>query len=99
MATTDLGFLRELDKAIEEAARLLDLSDLDDLPEEAAEEDYEDIYELRHHCGTCTVAVVMEQVWPVIKAHIDFLEKLTGFDPHPVELEQKACETEDEEDV
>ena len=58
--------------AIETAALHMDL---EDLPDDAPETDYERAYEERHHCGTCVVRSVMEVIWPSIDAYIDYLDR------------------------
>lgn len=62
------SMLQDIDRSIEDAGRILDMDD-------ATEENYEELYENRYHCGTCTVRVVMETVWPSVDAYISFLKQ------------------------
>lgn len=62
-----------IDEKIERAAVLLECNDVDLSDEQEAELEMERLYEMRHHCGTCTVRTVMEEVWPAVQEYIDWL--------------------------
>lgn len=64
--------LARIDDAIEEAAKVMDLVDAPDDDERWAERDQ--LFEARHHCGTCQVRTVMEVVWPAIENYITYLK-------------------------
>lgn len=66
---TRLQLAQEINKAIVRAAEVLDLKDLDD----ASEEEQLAAWDERHHCGTCIMRTVMEEIWPEIEAYVDFL--------------------------
>lgn len=66
----ELGYLNEIDRRIMRAANLMDCADVADADEEAAM----DIYEERHHCGTCMVRTVLEEVWPAVDEYVDWLK-------------------------
>lgn len=68
---TELDFLLNIDKSFVEAASLMDL---EDLPEDIDDEEYDTITEGRHHCGTCQVRTIMEIVWPSVQEYIDWLK-------------------------
>lgn len=70
--TTDAEHLERIDAAIAQAARLMDMIDVSELPD-LDEEAIESICEERHHCGTCEVRTVMEAVWPSIEAYIEWV--------------------------
>ena len=65
--------LDKIDHAVVAAASLMDLVDA------ISEEDQEDLWDERHHCGTCMVRTVMETVWPSIEAYINYC-KSKSFD-------------------
>lgn len=67
---TEHDYLLSIDASIIEAARLLELTDVADEDEDAIHE----MWEERHHCGTCTTRIVMETVWPTIEAYIDYVK-------------------------
>jgi len=62
--------LQEIDRAIERSGHMMNMED-------ASENEYEDLYEARYHCGVCTVREVMEEVWPSIDTYIKFLKEQT----------------------
>lgn len=64
-------FLEVIDLKIADAAKIMDLWDLD---EDADAEEGELLWEQRHHCGVCQVRTVMEEVWPSIESYIDWLK-------------------------
>ena len=68
-----LHFLSRIDMAVEEAGRKMDCLDIDS---DASEEEAEQIYEDRFHCGTCVVRTVMETVWPSVENYVDWLEQV-----------------------
>ena len=70
----DESFLQSIDKAVQDAASLMDMGDVGDMPDE----DYDMIYEARHHCGTCMTRTVMETVWPEIEKYINYLKYRTN---------------------
>jgi hypothetical protein len=67
---TEHDYLLAIDNSIIEAARLLELTDVADTDEDTIEQMWED----RHHCGTCTTRVVMETVWPSIENYINYVK-------------------------
>jgi hypothetical protein len=67
-------FLVAIDKAVEEAARLMEIQDAMDVESE----EYEMLLEARHHCGTCMVRTVMETVWPEVEKYINYLKYRTN---------------------
>jgi hypothetical protein len=70
MLTDDhLLLLKNLDDAIIEAAKFMDLADVNE-----DSDDYDTVWEDRYHCGTCVVRSVMEVVWPSIDELITSLE-------------------------
>ena len=71
LSVTELSYLNSIDDSFVAAARIMECSDLD---WEGDEEQSQDEYEARHHCGTCQVRAVMETVWPPIQAYIDWLK-------------------------
>lgn len=62
-------YIASIDSAVQRAAAILDLVDV----QEEDDEDIDLAYEERFHCGTCIVRTVMDEVWPSIEAYIDFL--------------------------
>ena len=68
--TTEQEYLKEIDKALEVASSLLDMTDCED------DEDYDSIWEDRHHCGTCTTRFVMETIWPPLDRYFEYLKRL-----------------------
>jgi hypothetical protein len=66
--------LLEIDAAIERAGNMMNMSDFAG----TSEDDYQDAYEARYHCGVCTVREVMEAIWPAVDTYINFLK-----DSHP----------------
>lgn len=71
ISVTEMAFLNAIDKAIIDAASLLEGADL---PWEAEDDEFYSTFEERHHCGTCMVRVVMETVWPAIDDYIEWLK-------------------------
>lgn len=68
--------LMQIGQKVYEAAGIMEMNDL---PEDATEEEYLDLYEDRFHCGTCITRAVLEVVWPAVEAYIDYLkEKADG---------------------
>ena len=66
-------FLQKIDAAIKTAAHVMDLDDVHDGGD--IDDDYhEEMYEARHHCGTCQVRTVMETVWPAVECYIENLK-------------------------
>lgn len=68
---TEDAYIEAIDEAIKKAAILLDGSDL---PDDIDDEEMTDILEDRHHCGTCQVRTVMEEIWPKVENYIDFIK-------------------------
>lgn len=64
-------FLENIDKAIVQAAFVMDGADFS---EELEDEEIMNLMEDRHHCGTCQVRTVMETVWPSVEEYIDWLK-------------------------
>jgi hypothetical protein len=69
----DQYFLEKIDTAISKAANVMELGDVYD-GGEPDDDSYEDVWEARHHCGTCQVRTVMETVWPAIEDYIEHLK-------------------------
>lgn len=67
---TEEDFLEQIDESLVQAAKVLDMADLAD---GLSEDEYESIFEGRHHCGTCQVRAVMETVWPSIEEYVEWL--------------------------
>ena len=66
-------YLRLIDESVVKAAQILELQDFDDDDWSDSRDDrYEEIY----HCGTCTVRVVLETVWPAIEAYVDYSKRV-----------------------
>lgn len=66
----------QIGEKIHQAGRVMDL---EDLPENATEEEYMELYEDRFHCGVCVTRAVLDVVWPSVEAYIDYLkEKASG---------------------
>jgi len=63
-------FLEAIDKAIEQAAYIMDMRDIEDVDED----EFDMILEARNHCGTCMVRTVMETVWPEVDKYIYYLK-------------------------
>lgn len=74
MTTTEDDYLLKIDKAIQEAAKVLDLEDIGVDDGQLTDEEHFDLYEERHHCGVCEVRTVMEVVWPAVEEYIDALK-------------------------
>lgn len=56
----EMQLLKAVDAAIERAGEVMELGDLgEDFPED----EIDDIYEQRFHCGKCIVRTVMETIW------------------------------------
>jgi len=67
--------LLAVDAKIVEAARVMELADIDEEhPDD--QELLDSVYEERFHCGTCIVTNVMEVVYPAIGEYFDYLEAL-----------------------
>lgn len=71
--TDDEYFLTKIDSAIQKAAVVMDLGDVYD-GGDIDDEVHEEVYEARHHCGTCQVRTVMETVWPAVEDYIEHLK-------------------------
>lgn len=71
METTEIELLEKIDASFIEAARVMELGDLEG---GVSDEEFEIVSEARHHCGTCEVRTVMEVVWPSIENYIDWLK-------------------------
>jgi hypothetical protein len=71
----DQPYLDKIDEAIREAAVVMELGDV---AEELEGDDYETVYEARHHCGTCQVRTVLETVWPAIEEYVDYLKSTSS---------------------
>lgn len=71
---TDAEYRDRIDASFAEAARILELRDLTDDDEDLAM----DVYEERHHCGTCEVRTVMEIVWPAVEDYIAWIRSTTS---------------------
>lgn len=67
---TENDYLLAIHRSIDEAAKLMELADLDD---DVPEDERDRIWEDRHHCGTYMVRTVMETVWPAIERYTDHL--------------------------
>lgn len=63
-------FRTAIDEAIEQAAYMMDMRDVQDVDDE----EFDMILEARNHCGTCTVRTVMETVWPEVEKYIHYLK-------------------------
>lgn len=61
----------QIGQKIHEAGQIMDLNDL---PEDATEEEYMELYEDRFHCGVCITRAVLEVVWPSVEAYIEYLK-------------------------
>jgi hypothetical protein len=69
----ELYYLKLIDESVIKAGQILELQDFDDDDwSDDRDARYEDIY----HCGTCTVRVVLETVWPSIEAYIDYMKRV-----------------------
>ena len=69
------NMLLAIDAKIVEAARVMELADIDEEhPDD--QELLDSVYEERFHCGTCIVTNVMEVVYPPISDYFDYLEAL-----------------------
>lgn len=69
------NMLLAIDAKIVEAARVMELADIDEEhPDD--QELLDSVYEERFHCGTCIVTNVMEVVYPAIGEYFDYLEAL-----------------------
>lgn len=68
--TTEEDHLEAIDQAIVKAAQVMELADVVDI----GDEELSDLYEERHHCGTCEVRTVMEVVWPAIENYIESIK-------------------------
>lgn len=76
MTTTEDQYLERIDEAIKRAAKVMDLEDFDIGPDgELSDEDMADLYEERHHCGTCEVRTVIGIVWPAVEEYITALKE------------------------
>jgi hypothetical protein len=75
MTTSEDEYLENIDLAIQKAAKVMELQDLEvEGNGDLSEEDAYDMYEARHHCGTCEVRTVMEVVWPAVEKYVDALK-------------------------
>ena len=69
----ELYYLKLVDEAVVKAGQILELTEFEDADwSDDRDERYEEIY----HCGTCTVRVVLETVWPAIEAYIDYSKRV-----------------------
>lgn len=73
LSGSTVHFLSRIDDAVVQAAEKMDFADLDP---DASDEQHEEAYEERFHCGTCVVRTVMETVWPPVDDYIQWLEHL-----------------------
>lgn len=65
-------YLLRIDAAISEAGQVMDCADID---ETIPDDEVFDIWEQRHHCGTCMVRTVLETVWPSVEEYINWLRQ------------------------
>ena len=69
------NMLLAIDAKIVEAAKVMELADIDEeYPDD--QELLDSVYEERFHCGTCIVTNVMETVYPAIGEYFDYLEAI-----------------------
>lgn len=66
-------FSTRIDLAVIEAGKKMDCLDVSP---DMTDEECENLYEERFHCGTCVTRAVMETVWPSIEEYIQWLEGL-----------------------
>jgi hypothetical protein len=55
-----MDLLRKVDEAIIRAGEIMELADIG---EDAPEDEVNDTYEARFHCGKCIVSTVMTTIW------------------------------------
>lgn len=65
----EIAYWRQVDDAIREAERIMDLEDIDTDDEDAHWQALDE----RHHCGVCIVRTVMETVHPAYEQLIEHL--------------------------
>lgn len=66
--------LQALDEAIKVAGKKMDL---DDIADDAPDDEQDSIYEERFHCGTCIVRSVLDTIWFDMERLMDFYRDST----------------------
>lgn len=66
--------LQALDEAIKVAGKKMDL---DDIADDAPDDEQDSIYEERFHCGTCIVRSVLDTIWVDMERLMDFYRDST----------------------
>ena len=71
----ELYYLKLIDESVIKAGQILELTEFED---DDWSDDRDERYEAIYHCGTCTVRVVLETVWPAIEAYIDYSKRVSN---------------------